>query len=66
MRSNEKGDFTNGGFYWWRDGLGRPRSRISLLICLLLGICFWREGLEGAFGPEQRGVKGGGGEVGFS
>jgi hypothetical protein len=21
----------------------------------LLGICFWREGVEGAFGPEQRG-----------
>jgi hypothetical protein len=21
----------------------------------LLGICFWREGLEGAFGPERRG-----------
>jgi hypothetical protein len=22
---------------------------------LLLGICFWREGIEAAFGPEQRG-----------
>jgi len=27
---------------------------------LLLGICFWREGLEAAFGPERRGKKGGG------
>jgi len=25
----------------------------------LLGICFWREGLEAAFGPERRGEKGG-------
>ena len=25
----------------------------------LLGNCFWREGFEGAFGPEQRGAKGG-------
>jgi hypothetical protein len=25
----------------------------------LLGICFWREGFEGAFGPERRGRKGG-------
>jgi hypothetical protein len=23
----------------------------------LLGTCFWREGLEAAFGPERRGVK---------
>jgi len=23
------------------------------------GICFWREGLEAAFEPERRGVKGG-------
>jgi hypothetical protein len=22
----------------------------------LLGICFWREGVEAAFGPEQRGT----------
>jgi hypothetical protein len=22
---------------------------------LLLGICFWREGFEAAFGPERRG-----------
>jgi hypothetical protein len=26
---------------------------------LLLGIYFWREGFEGAFGPERRGAKGG-------
>jgi hypothetical protein len=26
---------------------------------LLLGNCFWREGLEAAFGAERRGVKGG-------
>ena len=26
---------------------------------LLLGNCFWREGLEAAFGPERRGEKGG-------
>ena len=26
---------------------------------MLLGNCFWREGFEGAFGPERRGVKGG-------
>ena len=26
---------------------------------LLLGICFWREGLEATFGPERRGEKGG-------
>jgi hypothetical protein len=26
---------------------------------LLLGICFWREGLDVAFGPERRGAKGG-------
>jgi hypothetical protein len=25
----------------------------------LLGICFWREGLEATFGPERRGEKGG-------
>jgi len=25
----------------------------------LLGICFWREGFEAAFGPERRGEKGG-------
>jgi len=25
----------------------------------LLGNCFWREGLEAAFGPERRGEKGG-------
>ena len=25
---------------------------------LLLEICFWREGFEGAFGPERRGRKG--------
>ncbi len=25
----------------------------------LLGICFWREGFEGAFGPERTGEKGG-------
>jgi hypothetical protein len=30
-----------------------------MVLTLLLGICFWREGLEGAFGPEQRGAKGG-------
>ena len=24
----------------------------------LLGICFWREGVEAAFGPEQRGERG--------
>ena len=24
----------------------------------LLGICFWREGLEAALGPEQRGERG--------
>ncbi len=27
----------------------------------LLGICFWREGLEAAFGPERRGEKPGSG-----
>ena len=26
-------------------------------IILLLGICFWWEGLEAAFGPERRGRK---------
>jgi hypothetical protein len=26
-------------------------------IILLLGICFWREGLEAPFGPERRGRK---------
>jgi len=25
----------------------------------LLGVCFWREGIEVAFGPERRGWKGG-------
>jgi len=25
----------------------------------LLGICFWREGLEAALGPERMGEKGG-------
>ncbi|MDA7864361.1 transposase [Akkermansiaceae bacterium] len=28
-------------------------------LLLLLGICFWREGFEGAFGPERTGEKGG-------
>jgi hypothetical protein len=27
-------------------------------LLLLLGNCFWREGLEGAFGPERREEKG--------
>jgi hypothetical protein len=27
-------------------------------VACLLGICFWREGFEGAFGPERRGAKG--------
>jgi hypothetical protein len=35
-----------------------------LLLLLLLGICFWREGFEAAFGPEQRGEKGVAGERG--
>ena len=26
---------------------------------LLLGICFWREGFEAAFGPDRMGEKGG-------
>ena len=26
---------------------------------ILLGNCFWREGFVAAFGPEQRGAKGG-------
>jgi hypothetical protein len=26
---------------------------------ILLGNCFWREGLEAAFGPERREKKGG-------
>ena len=26
---------------------------------LLLGICFWREGFEAAFGPDRKGEKGG-------
>ena len=30
----------------------------------LLGICFWREGLEAAFGPERRGEKRGGAVAG--
>ncbi|MDG1151174.1 MAG: hypothetical protein P8Q54_17555 [Akkermansiaceae bacterium] len=25
----------------------------------LLGVCFWREGIEVAFGPDRRGEKGG-------
>jgi hypothetical protein len=33
-------------------------------LLLLLGNCFWREGLEGAFGPERREEKGGGGRGG--
>ena len=33
--------------------------RRSLFIRRLLGICFWREGFEGAFGPERTGEKGG-------
>jgi hypothetical protein len=30
-----------------------PRSFLAAV--LLLGICFWREGVEAALGPEQRG-----------
>jgi hypothetical protein len=32
---------------------------LSAKFISLLGNCFWREGFEGAFGPEQRGAKGG-------
>ena len=31
----------------------------SPMTSVLLGNCFWREGLEAAFGPERRGAKGG-------
>jgi hypothetical protein len=27
-------------------------------VCELLGNCFWREGLEAAFGAERRGERG--------
>jgi hypothetical protein len=43
-------------------GNGASGLLMIQLICgaeLLLGICFWREGLEAAFGPERRGAKGG-------
>ncbi|MDB4597237.1 hypothetical protein OAG86_03030, partial [Akkermansiaceae bacterium] len=33
-----------------------PRSFLAAV--LLLGHCFWREGFEAAFGPEQTGEKG--------
>jgi hypothetical protein len=36
-----------------------PSAQILHDIAALLGICFWREGLEAALGPEWRGVKGG-------
>ena len=39
-------------------GNGASGLLMIQLICgaeLLLGICFWREGLEAAFGPERRG-----------
>jgi hypothetical protein len=44
-------------------GLGILRQKWRILIyciqltmtCKLLGICFWREGFEAAFGPERGG-----------
>ena len=35
----------------------KPPAKWS--IYLLLGICFWREGFEAAFGPDRMGEKGG-------
>ena len=34
-------------------------ARVAKIFFKLLGNCFWREGLEAAFGPERRGAKGG-------
>jgi len=34
-------------------------SKLPIATSLLLGNCFWREGLEVAFGPERMGEKGG-------
>ncbi|MEJ6644893.1 MAG: hypothetical protein QNL33_16725, partial [Akkermansiaceae bacterium] len=33
------------------------KSRLAPKSDRLLGICFWREGFETAFGPERRGEK---------
>ena len=40
-------------------GASLPFILFKISVALLLGICFWREGLEAAFGPELRGEKGG-------
>jgi hypothetical protein len=38
------------------NGSGAVRRLDS---CYLLGIFFWREGFEGAFGPDRTGAEGG-------
>jgi hypothetical protein len=40
-------------------GIAAPELIVRWVGIELLGICFWREGFEGAFGPERRGRKGG-------
>ena len=44
---------------WWRagkldDAFPKALEAEEELDFLLLGICFWREGLEAALGPERR------------
>ena len=41
------------------DPEGAQLVKMRYFTGLLLGICFWREGFEGAFGPERTGEKGG-------
>jgi serine/threonine protein kinase len=36
-------------------GFSYKIEKLIVMLVLLLGICFWREGVEAAFGPEQRG-----------
>ena len=36
----------------------RFRESVATLFGGLLGICFWREGIEAVLGPERRGVCG--------
>ena len=54
------GDATGGGaVFWvgWSIYNRVLRKKLIGLICGgLLGICFWREGLEGAFGGGRKGV----------
>ena len=40
-------------------GFGFPGNPALAGVRSLLGICFWRECLEAAFGPERRGENGG-------